>query len=81
MNWILVESRALRFSSFAAFYFSQGLPIGLIGIALPAWLVQQGASVGSLPGHSGVLAPGGRPLPAGAPALWARPGVTLQQYI
>lgn len=42
MTWILSESRVLRFFSFAVFYIAQGLPIGLISIALPAWLAEQG---------------------------------------
>lgn len=32
----------LRISSFALFYVAQGLPIGLISVALPAWLAEQG---------------------------------------
>ena len=44
MQWILAESRNLRFFSFTVFYISQGLPIGLISIALPAWLAEQGAT-------------------------------------
>lgn len=48
MKWILAESRNLRFFSFAVFYFSQGIPIGLISIALPAWLVEQGVSAGEI---------------------------------
>ncbi len=42
MNWFLAESRVLRFVSFAIFYIAQGLPIGLLTIALPAWLSEQG---------------------------------------
>jgi PAT family beta-lactamase induction signal transducer AmpG len=41
MNLILAEQRTLRFLSFAIFYVAQGLPIGLISIALPAWLAEQ----------------------------------------
>ncbi|MBK1878826.1 MFS transporter [Pelagicoccus mobilis] len=33
----LSESRKLRFAVFTAYYFMQGLPIGLFIIALPAW--------------------------------------------
>jgi PAT family beta-lactamase induction signal transducer AmpG len=40
MNVYLSESRILRFSSFAIYYIAQGLPIGLISVALPAWLVE-----------------------------------------
>jgi PAT family beta-lactamase induction signal transducer AmpG len=44
MNWFLSENRVLRFSSFAVYYIAQGLPIGLLSIALPAWLSEQGLS-------------------------------------
>jgi len=37
----LSESRSLRIGSFTLFYIAQGLPIGLISIALPAWLAEQ----------------------------------------
>ena len=48
MRIILSESRRLRFFSFAVFYLAQGLPIGLISIALPAYLAEQGASAGQI---------------------------------
>lgn len=48
MTWILTESRYLRFFSFSVFYVAQGLPIGLITIALPAWLAEQGQGPGQI---------------------------------
>lgn len=48
MQWILSESRNLRFFSFTVFYVSQGIPIGLITIAMPAWLAEQGADTGDI---------------------------------
>ena len=48
MNWFLSESRILRFASFAVYYLAQGLPIGLISIALPAWLSEQGVSTSDI---------------------------------
>lgn len=44
MNLFLSESRILRFASFAIYYIAQGLPIGLLSIALPAWLSEQGVA-------------------------------------
>ena len=41
MTLYLSESRFLRIGSFTLFYVAQGLPIGLISIALPAWLAEQ----------------------------------------
>ena len=36
-------SRRLRFFAFTSFYVAQGLPIGLIQVAIPAWLAVNGA--------------------------------------
>ena len=44
MNLYLSRSRILRILSFSLFYVAQGLPIGLISVALPAWLAAQGAA-------------------------------------
>lgn len=44
----LSTQRYLRFASFTLFYLAQGLPIGIISIALPAWLAQEGASPGDI---------------------------------
>ncbi len=44
----LSGNRRLRFLCFTLFYVAQGLPIGLISIALPAWLAEQGAGVGDI---------------------------------
>ncbi|MDG1206675.1 MAG: MFS transporter [Pseudomonadales bacterium] len=44
MNWFLADSRYLRLASFTMFYLGQGIPIGLISVALPAWLAAQGIS-------------------------------------
>ena len=48
MNWFLAENRVLRFASFAVFYIAQGLPIGLITVALPAWLAEQEVEASSI---------------------------------
>ena len=45
---VLTEHRWLRFASFSAMYFAQGVPLGLLTIALPAWLAEQGASLGQV---------------------------------
>jgi PAT family beta-lactamase induction signal transducer AmpG len=44
----LSESRLLRLWAFFLLYISQGVPIGLASIAIPAWLAAKGASVGDL---------------------------------
>lgn len=51
----LVESRWLRFATFTAFYFAQGVPIGLLTVALPAWLGQQGRPLTEVAGYVAVV--------------------------
>ena len=48
MIFYLSGSRSLRIGSFALFYVAQGLPIGLISIALPAWLAEQAVPVSQI---------------------------------
>ena len=48
MKLYLSENRYLRIGSFAVFYLAQGLPIGIISIALPAWLAEQGAGTAQI---------------------------------
>lgn len=44
----LSESRWLRFGSFTAFYFAQGVPLGLLSGAVVPWLAANGASEGQV---------------------------------
>ena len=48
MALVLSERRWLRFGAFSAFYFAQGVPLGLLSVAIPAWLAEQQASVGEI---------------------------------
>lgn len=53
----LAESTYLRFAGFFTCYFAQGIPIGLLGVALPAWLAAQGvgaADIATLAGITGL---------------------------
>lgn len=52
---ILADSRRLRFGAFTAFYFAQGVPIGLLQIALVAWLAAQGATLAETGAFIGVV--------------------------
>ena len=45
---ILLRSARARYAVGALMYFAQGIPQGLLGIALPAWLVSEGASAGQI---------------------------------
>lgn len=44
----LAKSRRLRLFAFTSFYVAQGLPIGLITVAMPAWLAAGGADAGEV---------------------------------
>ena len=44
----LTRSTSFRLSAFTLFYFAQGVPIGLLTIALPAWLVEQGVETADI---------------------------------
>jgi len=50
----LSEQRWLRFVTFAILYFAQGMPLGLLAIALPAWLAAHGASPALIASFIGV---------------------------
>ena len=47
MQLVLTESRWLRFGSFSAFYFAQGVPLGLF-VAITGWLAEHGVSEGQV---------------------------------
>ena len=51
----LTESRWLRFASFTAFYYAQGIPIGLLTIAVPAWLAEHGVGLAEIAAYQGVV--------------------------
>lgn len=44
----LGSSRRLRLFAFTSFYVAQGLPIGFITVAMPAWLAANGADAGTV---------------------------------
>ncbi len=51
----LTESRWLRLASFTAFYYAQGIPIGLLTIAVPAWLAERGVGLAEIAAYQGVI--------------------------
>ena len=55
MDLALSTKQSLRFSTFTAFYFAQGVPIGLFAIAIPAFMADQGASIKELGVYGGVI--------------------------
>ncbi len=51
----LSEHKPLRYGTFLALYVAQGLPEGLLYVAVPAWLAQQGASAGEIGAFIGII--------------------------
>lgn len=51
----LIGSRRWRLALFAACYYAQGVPIGLLVIALPAWLAERGLSLGQIATYQAII--------------------------
>ncbi|MCJ7592503.1 MAG: MFS transporter, partial [Woeseiaceae bacterium] len=52
---ILENSSRMRFATGAMMYFAQGIPSGLLSIAIPAWLASQGVSAGQIGSYLAVI--------------------------
>jgi PAT family beta-lactamase induction signal transducer AmpG len=53
---VLADSARARYATGAMMYFAQGIPAGLMHIALPAWLASQGTSAGEIASYLAVIA-------------------------
>ncbi len=51
----LAESRWIRLTAFTAFYYAQGVPIGLLTIALPAWLAERGTTLAEIATYQAII--------------------------
>jgi PAT family beta-lactamase induction signal transducer AmpG len=51
----LAESRWLRLTAFTALYAAQGIPIGLLSIAVPAWLADRGMALPEIAAYTAVV--------------------------
>jgi PAT family beta-lactamase induction signal transducer AmpG len=51
----LSQTPAARYAMGALMYFAQGIPAGLLGIALPAWLASEGASAGEVGSYLAII--------------------------
>jgi PAT family beta-lactamase induction signal transducer AmpG len=51
----LNDSARLRYATGAIMYFAQGIPAGLLSIAIPAWLASQGVSAGEIGSYLAVI--------------------------
>ena len=51
----LSASARTRYATGAILYFAQGIPQGLLGIALPAWLASEGATASQIASYLAVI--------------------------
>jgi PAT family beta-lactamase induction signal transducer AmpG len=54
-GWFLSNSSRTRYATGALAYFAQGIPKGLLHIALPAWLAVEGVAPAQIAGFLGVI--------------------------
>ena len=55
INWVLAESSRMRYAAGSSMYFAQGIPYGLMNIAVPAWLATQGVEAGQIASFLAVI--------------------------
>ncbi|MGI9221927.1 MAG: MFS transporter [Woeseiaceae bacterium] len=55
INWVLADSSRMRYAAGSSMYFAQGIPYGLMNIAIPAWLASQGVSAGEIASFLAVI--------------------------
>ncbi len=53
---VLTQSAGVRYATGSLMYFAQGIPQGLLGIALPAWLASEGASGADIGSYLAIIA-------------------------
>ncbi len=53
---VLTQSAGVRYATGSLMYFAQGIPHGLLGIALPAWLASEGASGADIGSYLAIIA-------------------------
>ena len=54
-TFTLIDSPRVRYLTGAMMYFAQGIPQGLLGIAIPAWLASQGVSAADIGSYLAVI--------------------------
>lgn len=55
INWVLAENSRVRYAAGASMYFAQGIPFGLMNIAVPAWLASMGVGAGQIASFLAVI--------------------------
>ena len=54
-SFILADNPRVRYATGSLMYFAQGIPMGLLGIAIPAWLASQGVSASDIASYLAVI--------------------------
>jgi len=54
-TFVLSDDPRVRFATGAIMYFAQGIPQGLLSIAIPAWLASQGVGAGEIASYLAVI--------------------------
>lgn len=54
-NFVLADSSRARYATGSIMYFAQGIPNGLLHIAIPAWLASQGVGAGQIASFLAVI--------------------------
>ncbi len=54
-SFILADDRRVRFATGSIMYLAQGIPMGLLGIAIPVWLASQGVSASQIGSYLAVI--------------------------
>jgi PAT family beta-lactamase induction signal transducer AmpG len=54
-TFILANRASVRYATGAMMYFAQGIPYGLLGIAIPAWLASQGIGAADIGSYLAVI--------------------------
>ena len=55
VNLVLDESAPVRYATGMSMYFAQGIPKGLLHIAMPAWLASQGVAPGEIASYLAII--------------------------
>ncbi len=55
LTWFMSSSARVRYATGALAYFAQGIPMGLLHIALPAWLAVEGVSAAKIAAFLGII--------------------------
>jgi len=55
VSFTLADNSRVRYATGAIMYFAQGIPQGLLAIAIPVWLVSQGVSAGEIGSYLAVI--------------------------